>query len=59
VQNVAVASQKFTVPLVTALVPDTTVAVSVTTLFEATEVTGIPPEVTAKVVVEPVMGESV
>jgi hypothetical protein len=41
------------------LVPDTTVAVSVTTLFEATEVTGIPPEVTAKVVVEPVMGESV
>ena len=52
VQCVAVASQKFTVPFVTAVEPDATVAVSVTTLGEATVVTGFPLEVTASVVVE-------
>jgi hypothetical protein len=52
VQNAAVASQKFTVPFVTAVEPDKTVAVNVTWLGDATEVTRLPPEVTASVVVE-------
>ena len=47
-----VATQKFTVPVVTAVAPDVTVAVSVTTLPGAIEVTGLPPEVTASAVVE-------
>jgi len=46
-----VASQKFTVPGVTAVPPDWTVAVSVTTVPEVTAVTGAPAEVTARVVV--------
>jgi hypothetical protein len=51
VQYVAVASQKFTVPIVIAVPLLCTVAVNVSTLPEATEVTGIPLEVTARVVV--------
>jgi hypothetical protein len=47
-----VASQKFTVPDVIVFVPDATVAVSVTMLPEDKEVTGLPPEVAARVVVE-------
>jgi hypothetical protein len=50
VQCVAVASQKFTVPVVTGVVPDATVAVSVTRLGETTVVTEFPPEVIARVV---------
>jgi len=59
VQYVAVASQKFTVPVVTAVVPEVTVAVSFTTLGQFTEVTGLPPEVTASVVMEFAIGGSV
>lgn len=50
-QYFAVVSQKLTWPGVTAAVPSCTVAVSVTTLPEATVVTAPPPEVTARVVV--------
>jgi hypothetical protein len=61
VQGVAgtVARQKFTVPGVTAAAPDATVAVSVTALPEATEVTGLPPEVTASAVEEVLIAGSV
>jgi hypothetical protein len=59
VQYVTVASQKFTVPFVTAVAPDVTVAVSVTILPESTEVTGPPPEVTASAVVELAIGGNV
>jgi hypothetical protein len=52
VQDVTAASQKFTIPVVTAFAPDATVAVSVTKLGQFTEVTGLPPEVTASAVVE-------
>ena len=45
------ASQKFTWPTVTGVLPANTVAVKVTTLGEATVVTALPPEVTVKVVV--------
>jgi hypothetical protein len=54
-----VASQKFTVPAVTAFAPDATVAVSVTALPEATVATGLPPEVTASAVVEAAIAGSV
>jgi hypothetical protein len=50
VHRIAEASQKFTCPGVTAVVPAITVAVSVTTLPEAIELpddTGWPPEVIA------------
>jgi hypothetical protein len=50
VQYFAEASQKFTCPVVTAVPPTCTVAVSVTTLPEATVVTAPPPEVTVRVV---------
>jgi len=50
-QYAAEASQKFTWPTVTGVLPAKTVAVKVTTLGEATVVTALPPEVTAKVVV--------
>jgi hypothetical protein len=50
VQLLAVASQKFTCPGVTGVEPASTVAVSVTTLPEATVVTVLPAEVTARVV---------
>jgi hypothetical protein len=50
VQCVAVASQKFTVPVVTGVVPDATVAVSVTRLSETTVVTELPPEVIVRIV---------
>jgi hypothetical protein len=50
VQYAAVASQKFTCPVVTKGVPAFTVAVNVTTLPEATVVTTLPPEVAARVV---------
>jgi len=46
----AAASQKLTWPAVTAVLVNVTVAVSVTTLPETTEVTPLPPDVTAKVV---------
>jgi S-adenosylmethionine/arginine decarboxylase-like enzyme len=49
VQYLAAASQKFTCPGVTGVVPVVTVAVSVTTLPEATVVMTLPPEVTASV----------
>jgi hypothetical protein len=45
-----VASQKFTCPEVTAVPPSFTAAVSVTTLPEATVVTGAPEAVTTRVV---------
>jgi hypothetical protein len=51
VQYVAEASQKLTVPEVTAAAPAVTVAVKVTALLEATLVTALPPEVTASVMV--------
>jgi hypothetical protein len=51
VQNAAEASQNSTCPGVTAVPPTFTVAVSVTTLPEVTELTDVPPEVTASVVV--------
>src|ERR1017187_9670030 len=51
VQYIAAASQKFTCPIVTGVVPAFTVAVSVTTLPAATVVTVLPPDVTARVVV--------
>jgi hypothetical protein len=50
VQYFAEASQKFTRPTVTAAAPTFTEAVSVTTLPDATVVTALPPEVTARVV---------
>src|SRR5579862_3012890 len=50
VQCPAVASQNFTCPTVTAVPPDTTVAVRVTTVPDATLVTLVPPDVTAKIV---------
>jgi hypothetical protein len=50
VQYFAVASQKFTCPTVTAAPPAVTVAVSVTTVFDVTDVTALPPLVTASVV---------
>ena len=51
VQYFAVASQKFTCPVVTAVDPAVTVAVSVTTVPEVTVVTGPDAEVTTSVVV--------
>jgi hypothetical protein len=51
VQYVAVASQNFTCPVVTAAPPAVTVAVSVTTVWAGTVVTGAPPAVTASAVV--------
>ena len=50
-QYLAEASQKFTWPGVTAVVPALTVAVSTTTLPEVTVVTALSPEVTARAVV--------
>jgi hypothetical protein len=50
VQRAAGASQKFTCPVVNAVDPALTDAVSVMTLPEATEVTGAVPDVTAMVV---------
>jgi hypothetical protein len=52
VQYCAVASQKFTWPAAIAEAPALTVAVSVTTVPDDTEVTGLPPEVTDRTVVE-------
>jgi hypothetical protein len=46
-----VATQKFTCPTVTGVVPAIIVAVSVTALPEATEVTALPAEVIARVLV--------
>jgi hypothetical protein len=46
VQYFAVASQKLTRPGLTALPPDVTVAVSVTTVPDPTEVTGLPAALT-------------
>jgi hypothetical protein len=51
VQYVTEASQKFTCPTVTVVEPEVTAAVSVTLLPEVTEVTGLNPEVTDRVVV--------
>src|ERR1035438_4004415 len=51
VQNFAVALQKLIWPLVTGTVPARTVAVSVTTPPEATDVTALPFEVTVSVAV--------
>jgi hypothetical protein len=51
VQYSAVASQKFTSPVVTGVVPAITVAVSVTTAPDATVVTALPLLFTASVVV--------
>jgi hypothetical protein len=51
VQYAALASQKFTWPCFTAVVPASTVAVSVTRLPAFTEVTATPFEVTASEVV--------
>jgi hypothetical protein len=53
VHSVADASQKFTCPVVTLIEPETTVAVNVTSLPEATdppEATVLPPEVIVRVV---------
>src|SRR5258708_14220031 len=52
VQNAAEPSQKFTWPGVSANAPALTVAVSVTGLPEATELTTLVPDVTASVVVD-------
>jgi hypothetical protein len=49
------ASQKFTSPVVTTGVPAYTVAVNMTTLPDATEVTPLPPEVTARLVLVAVL----
>jgi hypothetical protein len=49
--NVVDASQKFTCPTVTGVAPAATVAVSVTTLPNATEVVALSPELNASVVV--------
>jgi hypothetical protein len=49
-QEAAVASQKFTCPIVKGADPAVTSAASVTKAPEATDVTGPPPEVTASVV---------
>jgi hypothetical protein len=51
VQKAADASQKFTCPGVTGIPPAFTVAVSVTTLPDATVVTAAPPDVTESIVV--------
>ncbi|MFP5207849.1 MAG: hypothetical protein ACLGRW_01020 [Acidobacteriota bacterium] len=51
VQYFADASQNFTCPTVTAALPAFTVALSVTTLPEATVVTVVPPDVKASVTV--------
>jgi hypothetical protein len=51
VQNAAEASQKFTCPGATLAAPAFTVAVRVTRLPEATDVTAVPPEATLIVVV--------
>ena len=58
VQYAAVASQKFTWPCFTAVVPALTVAVSVTRLPALTEVTTTPPEVTASDVVVVVLANA-
>src|ERR1017187_1875392 len=50
VQYVADASQKFTCPVFTDTPPLTTVAVSVNSIPEETDVTTLPPEVTVNVV---------
>jgi hypothetical protein len=50
-QYFADASQKFTCPAVSAVLPAMTVAVSVTTLPAGTEVTGLPADVITSVVV--------
>ena len=47
----AFASQKLTVPVVSGVAEAATVAVSVTTVFAATLVAGLPPDVIARVVV--------
>jgi hypothetical protein len=52
VQDFAVASQKFTCPLVSAVDPPSTVAARVTTVPEATVVAAAPFEVMASLVVE-------
>ena len=57
VQYAALSSQKFTWPCFTAVVPASTVAVSVTTLPAFTEVTTMPFEVTASEVVVPADAE--
>jgi hypothetical protein len=59
VQYVAAASQKLTVPLVTAADPDATVAVRFTKLPEATVVVGLPPEDTDSAVVVAAIAGSV
>jgi hypothetical protein len=51
VQYVAAASQNFTCPIVTGVIPAITDAVNVTTLPDATVVTVVPADVTASVVV--------
>jgi hypothetical protein len=55
---VAEASQKFTCPVVNAVAPALTFAISVTTLPKATVVTALPPEVTARVVAVAVCAEA-
>src|SRR4051794_10646535 len=55
VQRVAEASQKYTCPGVTGAPPEVTAAVSVTTVPDATELTGVLPEVTVSVVVVAVL----
>jgi hypothetical protein len=52
VQYAAVASQKFTWPVVTGALPEVTVAVSVTAVPEITDVTAVPRELTLRVVVD-------
>jgi hypothetical protein len=49
-QYVAAASQNFTLPAVNAVSPALTAAVSVTMVFDATDVTGVPDAVTFRVV---------
>ena len=49
-QYAAVASQKFTCPVVNDVVPDVTVAVSVTTVPDVTVVTGLPAAVIASLI---------
>ena len=52
-QKAAVASQKFTWPVIKGLEPALTVAVAVTNAPDATVDTALPPEVRDKVVAEP------
>ena len=52
VQYVAAALQNFTVPFVTGVDPETTVAVRVTTPVDGTTDAGLPPELTDNAVVE-------